>query len=88
LAVLSSRPPKRARQTWRFPPTLLLCEQPSRVPGEFEKLHALVHVGATGRLQRFDFPEAAVLLLAPLVRHAVSNNAASTKPPSLSTYIA
>jgi hypothetical protein len=39
------------------------------VPGEFEKLHALIHVRLVGALVPFDLAEAAILLLAPLGRH-------------------
>jgi hypothetical protein len=49
----------------------VLHEQPLRVSGEFEKLHAFVQVGAIGRLQPFDLAQAAILFLAPLVRHAL-----------------
>ena len=39
------------------------------VSREFEKLHALVHVGVVGILVPFDFTQAVFLLGAPLLRH-------------------
>src|SRR6478735_6755330 len=45
----------------------LLREQQLGVARQFEKLHALVHVGVVGLLVLFDLALAAILLLAPLV---------------------
>ena len=49
----------------------MLLEPLLGVPRQFEKLHALVHVGLVGVLVPFNLAQAAVLLVAPLVRHAL-----------------
>jgi hypothetical protein len=45
----------------------LLLKQLLGIPGEFENLHAFVHVGDFGALMSVDFALAAFLLLAPPV---------------------